>query len=79
MGHLVDKTIKLPYTCEDCKHFKGGLSCAAFDRIPLELYGDGAESHTSVRPDQKGDYIFETDKQRDTMRVYEDEEESGED
>ena len=69
MTKTTDRIEALPYGCEDCKHFISGLKCRAFDLIPLEIYGD-AESHTSVVPGQHGDYVFATDKPRDTMRVY---------
>lgn len=69
MGHIVDKEIEQPYMCEACKHFVRGATCKAFDLIPLEIF-DNPEGHTEVVPGQKGDYIFETDKPRDTMRVY---------
>lgn len=69
MKHLVDIEQECPYSCEDCKHYISGLQCKAFDIIPLEIW-DNTESHTTVLPEQKGDYVFETDKQRDTMRVY---------
>lgn len=55
--------------CEDCKNFLSGLKCRAFDLIPVEIYED-AEGHTTVVSGQKGDYVFATDKPRDTMRVY---------
>lgn len=70
MGHIVDKEVEQPYMCEACKHFRRGLTCAAFDLIPGEIIENGAESHDHVIPGQKGDYVFETDKPRDTMRVY---------
>lgn len=69
MKHLVDIEQKCPYSCEDCKHYISGLQCKAFDIIPLEIWDD-TESHTAVLPEQKGNYVFETDKPRDTMRVY---------
>lgn len=69
MTHLVDKIEKRPYLCEDCKHFIKGITCRAFDIIPLEVF-ENPEGHVSVVPGQKGNYVFETDKQRDTMRVY---------
>ena len=69
MAKMTDKIEELPYVCEDCKHFLSGLKCRAFDLIPLEIYGD-TEAHTSIVPGQKGDYVFATDKPRDTMRVY---------
>lgn len=61
--------------CEDCKHFLGGVGCRAFDVIPLDIY-ENPEGHTSVVQGQKGDYVFETDKPRETMRVYFDEDEA---
>lgn len=69
MAKITDRIEKLPYKCEDCKHFISGLTCRAFDIIPLEIYGN-AEAHTKVVPSQKGSYVFDTDKDRDTMRVY---------
>ncbi|MBO7203246.1 MAG: hypothetical protein J6V30_06930 [Paludibacteraceae bacterium] len=71
MARTIDKIKQLPYHCSDCKHFISGLRCKAFDEIiPIEIWGD-SESHKTVLPGQKGDFVFETDKQRDTMRVYE--------
>lgn len=69
MAHSVDKIEERPYLCEDCKHFIEGITCRAFDIIPLDVYGN-PEGHTSVLSGQKGDYVFTTDKPRDTMRVY---------
>lgn len=69
MGHLIDKIEERPYMCEDCKHFLSGAKCLAFDLIPIEIYED-PEAHTTVVPGQKGNYVFATDKPRDTMRVY---------
>ncbi len=69
MANVSDRIEKLPYTCEDCKHFISGLKCRAFGVIPIEFYGD-AEAHNAVVPGQEGDYVFATDKPRDTMRVY---------
>lgn len=69
MTHLIDKIEERPYLCEDCKHFISGLKCKAFDIIPLEIFDD-PEGHTTVVDGQTGDYTFETDKARDTMRVY---------
>lgn len=54
--------------CEDCKHYINGARCRAFDFITLEVYGE-PEKHTSVLPGQNGDYVFETDKPRDTMHA----------
>lgn len=79
MGHIIDKLEERPYMCEDCKHFKYGFTCAAFDFIPDEIIENGAESHNHVIKGQKGDYVFETDKPRRTMRVYVDEDEAPED
>ena len=78
MAYLIDKIEQRPYLCEDCKHFIKGLQCRAFDIIPLEVFDD-PEGHTSVLPGQKGDYVFETDKPRDTMRIYVEEDEVPED
>lgn len=78
MAHLIDKIEQRRYLCEDCKHFIKGLQCRAFDIIPLEVFDD-PEGHTSVLPGQKGDYVFETDKPRDTMRIYVEEDEVPED
>lgn len=78
MAHLIDKIEQRLYLCEDCKHFIKGLQCRAFDIIPLEVFDD-PEGHTSVLPGQKGDYVFETDKPRDTMRIYVEEDEVPED
>lgn len=78
MAHLIDKIEQRPYLCEDCKHFIKGLQCRAFDIIPLEVFDD-PEGHTSVLPGQKGNYVFETDKPRDTIRIYVDEDEVPED
>lgn len=70
MARTIDKIKQLPYHCTDCKHFISGLRCKAFeDIIPIEIWGN-AESHKTVLPEQKGDYVFDTDKPRDTMRVY---------
>lgn len=78
MAHLIDKIEQRPYLCEDCKHFIKGIQCRAFDIIPLEVFDD-PEGHTSVLPGQKGGYVFETDKPRDTMRIYVEEDEVPED
>ena len=78
MAHLIDKIEQRPYLYEACKHFIKGLQCRAFDIIPLEVFDD-PEGHTSVLPVQKGDYVFETDKPRDTMRIYVEEDEVPED
>lgn len=72
MTKTIDKIKGMPYVCEDCKHFISGLKCKAFDLIPLDVF-DNPEGHTAVVPGQNGNYVFETDKQRDTMRVYLDE------
>lgn len=69
MARTIDKIVKRPYLCEDCKYFVSGLTCKAFDIIPLEIF-DNPEGHTSVVPGQNGNYVFTTDKSRDTMRVY---------
>lgn len=77
MGHIIDRIEERPYMCEDCKHFLSGARCRAFDLIPIEIYED-PEAHTVVVPGQKGDYVFATDKPRDTMRVYVDGDEESE-
>lgn len=66
---LVDKDMPMPYECKDCKHYLGGISCRAFDTIPVDIYCD-AESHAKVVDGQRGNYIFSTDKPRTTMHVY---------
>lgn len=76
MARIVDIFEERPYTCEDCKHFLSGLKCRAFELIPLEYYAD-AETHSTVVPEQKGSYVFVTDKPRETMRIYVDEEAEG--
>jgi len=70
MAKTVDRIENRPYLCEDCKHFISGLKCKAFDLIPLKMF-DNPEGHISVVPEQKGNFVFETDKPRETMRVYE--------
>lgn len=70
MAKIIDKIEECPYTCEHCKHFVKGLTCAAFDIIPIEIMQDGAESHNHIFEGQKGNYIFEPARPRDTMRVY---------
>lgn len=70
MTRTIDKIEESPYMCEHCKHYKQGHSCLAFEHIPLSILLD-AESHTAILPEQKGDYVFEPAKPRDTMNVYE--------
>lgn len=70
MQHLVDKEVNVPFTCWDCRHFcDRNMNCAAFDVIP-DRFMENAENHTSVVEGQKGTFVFETDKERDTMRAY---------
>lgn len=69
MARTIDKIVERSYLCEDCKYFVSGLKCKAFDLIPLEIY-DNPEGHTSIVPGQNGDFVFKTDKPRDTIRVY---------
>ncbi len=70
MARTIDKIKLLPYHCTDCKYFISGIRCKAFDEIiPIEFWSD-AESHKTVLPEQKGDYVFTPNKPRDTMRVY---------
>ncbi len=72
MKHIVDRTEEAPYMCEACKHHqKGGISCKAFDLIPLEIIEAGAESHDHVMQGQRGDFVFEPKQPRDTMHIYE--------
>lgn len=72
MKHIVDTTEEVPYMCEACKHhIKGGISCKAFDIIPLEIIEAGAESHDHVMQGQRGNFVFEPKQPRDTMRIYE--------
>lgn len=72
MKHVVDKEIKVPYGCMQCKHCLCFPSCKAFDIIPDEFI-DNAALHNHVVDGQKGDYVFETDQAQDTMRVYSEE------
>lgn len=69
MKHMVDKLVPEPFRCEDCKHYIEFAKCKAFDIIPIEYAGIG-ENHTKVLKGQKGKYVFETDKERNYMRVY---------
>ena len=55
--------------CSECRHYLGGCSCKAFDKIPIDLYLN-AGTHTEKRADQKGNFVFESDKPIITMRVY---------
>jgi hypothetical protein len=48
MAEITDKIEECPYMCEHCKHFIKGLTCAAFDIIPIEIVEDGAESHNHI-------------------------------
>ena len=70
MNRLIDVERRLPFSCEDCKYYKGGIKCAAFDIIPLEIYAD-AESHAKPIDGQHGNYVFKTDKEREVLRSYE--------
>lgn len=70
MAEITDKIEECPYMCEHCKHFIKGLTCAAFDIIPIEIVEDGAESHDHIFEGQKGDYVFIPARPCDTMRVY---------
>ncbi len=69
MKHLIDTEVPMPYRCEHCKYFVSGLTCRAFDIIPLEIF-DNPEGHTAVVDGQKGDYVFETVHEREIMRIY---------
>lgn len=67
---LVDHEIQTPRSCQECNHYLGGCKCCAFDQIPIDIYTD-AESHNARRSDQKGDYVFASDKPAETTRIYE--------
>jgi hypothetical protein len=67
---MTEKQVKIPFGCPDCKHFKGGLGCKAFDVIPLEIF-DAPESHTEPIDGQQGNFVFEPAHEPETMRVYE--------
>ena len=67
---LVDYEIQTPRSCKECNHYLSGCKCRAFDSIPIEIYTD-AGSHTAKRKDQKGDYVFASDKPAETNRIYE--------
>ncbi|MCZ2101119.1 MAG: hypothetical protein LC107_06235 [Chitinophagales bacterium] len=43
--------------CNRCKHYLGNAKCKAYDDIPDEIITNN--SHKEVRPDQKGQYVFE--------------------
>lgn len=68
-----DKEVTPPFLCENCKHYLGGLSCRAFDVIPLNIYGE-VDKHREVVEGQKGDYVFEPGTPPEPMRVYYDDE-----
>lgn len=79
MARFIDKTEECPYyDCKDCKHFVGGHSCKAFDEIPISI-ALSPESHKEVLQGQKGEYVFEPARPRDTMRIYVEEEGAPED
>ena len=69
MKHLIDNEQECPFECIDCKHYKSGHTCKAFEHIPLNIWLN-AESHVSVLPNQIGDYVFTTDKPRNVIRIY---------
>lgn len=47
--------------CIDCKHYKGGLSCDAFELIPDDIIFTGDFNHKAKHPDQTNDILFELD------------------
>lgn len=69
MKHLVDHLKPVPFSCEDCIHVdpNNPLCCKAFDLRPIKIFG---ENHKKVVKGQKGDYVFETTKERQYNRVY---------
>lgn len=66
----MEKMINRPYECEHCKHYISYQTCAAYDVIPMSIIDKGPESHNRVFPDQKGDYVFEPVKPRNTKHIY---------
>lgn len=69
MKHLVDHLEPVPFSCADCVHVDPNnvCRCKAFDLIPIGIYG---EDHKKVINGQKGDYVFETNKERQYDNVY---------
>ncbi|MEG2278134.1 MAG: hypothetical protein RSC80_09970 [Odoribacter sp.] len=55
--------------CSECKHYLGGSVCRAFDEKPLALFLNAAK-HNKTLPNQKGAFIFETDKPTVKTCVY---------
>ena len=70
MGHMIDQEVPQPFMCEDCKHYLGGFRCKAFDNLVAAENAPIGEEHTKIVPGQKGDYVFETDKPRQYIRAY---------
>ena len=50
--------ISVKSRCMICLNYLKNRSCKAYDRIPESIW-DNSEWHEEVRPEQKGDYIFE--------------------
>lgn len=69
MSKIINTEIELPYICEECKNFIGGLKCKAFDRVPRDIHYN-AEIHTQVVPGQIGDYIFIAKGPRGIRHIY---------
>lgn len=69
MKRLADHLDPVPFSCHDCIHFIESGRCKAFDPMPINVFGIG-EDHKKVIKGQKGDYVFETSKERQYDRVY---------
>ena len=69
MKHLVDHLEPVPFSCQDCIHHIEPGRCRAFDKIPIDYFMIG-EDHKKVLKGQKGDYVFETTKERQYDNVY---------
>ncbi len=62
MIHLDDRiSVKVRSDCAGCKHYpRHSFSCPAFpEEIPEEIRFNVVK-HREVRPDQTGDYVFES-------------------
>jgi hypothetical protein len=44
--------------CNNCKHYVGGLTCLAFERIPNQILS-GNNDHSKPLKGQNEDYTFE--------------------
>lgn len=67
---MIEREEKIPFCCSDCKHFLGGISCKAFDVIPLEVF-DAPEAHVKPIDGQTGNFVFEPAREPETLHVYE--------